>query len=323
MMSATTDPMATLVLALKTRAASTEALAEASELPRDEVAAALETLEDRGLLRVEGDVITYRSPAATVSEYLRGVLEQTSVHLDQVVNEAQGLLANLPALIHDHSEDGDDVLTADVVRGPWALAEVWRKHSTPTVPSKVWVCMPDTAILAAANIEHEKTFWAARQERDVDIRVLMPVAHIHTAGHLQNEKEAGTQIRLHPDPPSYFWITGDDLVMIPLVWGDPAPTAVMTLKSPALAHVMRWVFDHLWNESSPVGESEAPWDSMLSLMSAGQTMESASRSLGLTSRTGRRRVEAAMRHYGVSGQFALGSVWARDQERHTAGAQPA
>jgi hypothetical protein len=308
--------MTTLVLALSTRAASVDALVEASDLPREEVIAALAALEERDLLRVEADVITYRSPAATVAEYLRGVLEQTSVHLEHAVAEAQGLLTNLPALIHDHSEDGDDILAIDVVRGPWALADVWRKHSTPTVPSKLWVCMPDTAILAAANIEHEKAFWAARTERDVDIRVLMPVAHIHSAGHLQNEKQAGTQIRLHPDPPSYFWITGDDLVMIPLVWGDPAPTAVMAVKSSALAHVMRWLFDHLWSEASPVREEEAPWDSMLSLMSAGQTMESAARSLGLTARTGRRRVEAAMKHYGISGQFALGSAWARDHDRH-------
>jgi hypothetical protein len=35
--------------------------------------------------------------------------------------------------------------------------------------------------------------------------------------------------------------------------------------------------------------------------------------LGLTARTGRRRVEGAMKHYGVTGQFALGAAWARDK----------
>ena len=306
------DPIAILVLALRTRAASVDALVEASDLPRDQVVTTIAELQRRGLIQVQGEVVSYRSPAATVAEYLRGELERASAHLDHTVAEAQGLLTSLPALIQDHSDDGDGTLAIDVVRGPWALADVWRKYSTPTVPSKVWVCMPDTAILAAANIEHEKSFWAARQGPDVDIRVLMNVAHSHTAGHLANEKAAGTQIRLHTNPPSFFWITGDDIVMIPLVWGDPTPNAVMAVKSAAIAHVMRWVFEHLWSESSPVRDDEAPWDSMLAMMSAGQTMESASRALGLTARTGRRRVEGAMKHYGVTGQFALGAAWARD-----------
>jgi hypothetical protein len=48
-------------------------------------------------------------------------------------------------------------------------------------------------------------------------------------------------------------------------------------------------------------------------MAQGATLEAASQALGISSRTGRRRIEAAMEHYGVSGQLALGAAWEREQ----------
>ncbi|MFN8108097.1 MAG: hypothetical protein U0R21_09980 [Nocardioidaceae bacterium] len=49
---------------------------------------------------------------------------------------------------------------------------------------------------------------------------------------------------------------------------------------------------------------------MLQMMNRGPTMESASIQLGLSTRTGRRRVTEAMSHYGVDSHFALGAAWA-------------
>lgn len=42
------------------------------------------------------------------------------------------------------------------------------------------------------------------------------------------------------------------------------------------------------------------------------TLDAASRSLGITPRTGRRRIAAAMDRYGVATLFALGAAWAQD-----------
>ena len=50
-------------------------------------------------------------------------------------------------------------------------------------------------------------------------------------------------------------------------------------------------------------------------MRQGVTLDSASRTLGVNPRTGRRRIAAAMEHYGVSTLFALGVAWSADAER--------
>ena len=47
-------------------------------------------------------------------------------------------------------------------------------------------------------------------------------------------------------------------------------------------------------------------------MRRGLTLDAASRQIGVNPRTGRRRIAAAMSHYGVSTLFALGAAWAAD-----------
>ena len=59
----------------------------------------------------------------------------------------------------------------------------------------------------------------------------------------------------------------------------------------------------------PVRAGSATWDSLLTLMNGGATLEAASRVLGISERTGRRRVAEAMEHYNVSSMLALGVVW--------------
>ena len=61
------------------------------------------------------------------------------------------------------------------------------------------------------------------------------------------------------------------------------------------------------------------WTPLLTLMRKGITLETASRMIGVNPRTGRRRVAAAMDHYGVSTLFALGVAWAADADAAAGG----
>jgi len=74
-------------------------------------------------------------------------------------------------------------------------------------------------------------------------------------------------------------------------------------------------FDALWEQAVPVRRDASPeeeWDGLLAMLERGTTVEAAGRALGLSGRTAQRRVRAAMAHYGVRSQFALGVAWARD-----------
>lgn len=88
----------------------------------------------------------------------------------------------------------------------------------------------------------------------------------------------------------------------------------MAVRSQALGQGFTNLYDHLWAEAIPVdGPGDHPWDGMLHLMGRGMTMESAATSLGLTPRTGRRRVAEAMDYYGASSHFTLGAAWSKAQ----------
>src|SRR5690606_29757971 len=128
-----------------------------------------------------------------------------------------------------------------------------------------------------------------------------------------DELAAGTRARMHPAPPSYFWITDHDTVTLPAQWGDEVPSGAIAIRSPAIASALRWVYERVWEDALPVDGAGAPWDPMLRLMNSGLTMEAAASALGLAPRTGRRRVEAAMRHFGADSHFSLGVAWGRAQ----------
>ena len=65
-----------------------------------------------------------------------------------------------------------------------------------------------------------------------------------------------------------------------------------------------WLFERLWERAVPARSESAAWDSLLMLMDGGATLEAAARALGISERTGRRRVSEAMDHFGVSSMLA-------------------
>lgn len=128
--------------------------------------------------------------------------------------------------------------------------------------------------------------------------------------------EAGVQFRLHAALPGWFWID-DDTLALPFEWGEGWPSSVIGVRSPALAGFARTFFDELWNAAQPLVAVPRSWTPLLRLMRQGMTLDAASRTLGINPRTGRRRVAAAMEHYGVGTLFALGAAWAADSARST------
>ena len=124
-------------------------------------------------------------------------------------------------------------------------------------------------------------------------------------------RAAGVDYRLLDKPSSWFWVDGD-LVAMPFEWGEGRPTSVLAVRNQALAGMARDYFAQLWQKAAPASPVEDVWTSLLVLMRQGTTLDTASRTLGINPRTGRRRVAAAMDHYGVSTLFALGVAFGTD-----------
>lgn len=305
-----------LTAALRTRASSPQELSAFLDQDLESTRAQIKLLEDLGFLSLTNDVITYRRPDVAVANVTAHVLNSFAAQTQATLQEANRVLESLPGLSQAWNAGSTDEhsLHIDVVHGPWAPADMWRLQFTRRVPEVTDVCMPDTSALFSVQQEYQASFWEGRAGSPIKVRLLMSVADATNAAGLeriQGELAAGVEIRMHPNPPSFFWITDHDTIGIPLEWGQTWPSSVLAIQSPALAAVMTWIYERVWQEAVPVLEAGNAWDGMLRLMSQGTTMESAANSLGLTHRTGRRRVADAMAHYGATSHFSLGIAWGR------------
>lgn len=315
--------------ALRSRPESPGALAELTGLDTTEVSEALHALEQLGFVSVTNGVITYRRPEAAAAGLAEATLGQVQRQLAGALDGAQQALGAVPGLVQAWAEGAEKApsLQVDIAHGPWAPADMWRLQFTRRVPEVTDVCMPDTSALFTPQSEYQAAFWADRAGHRVKVRLLMGLADAtNPAGYdrVRGELDSGVEIRMHPKPPSFFWITDHDTVGLPLTWGEAWPTSVVAIQSPTLAAVLGWVYERVWNEAISVealmrslsGEGDIhSWDGMLRLLNQGLTMDAASAALGLAPRTGRRRVADAMAHFGVSSHFALGAAWRAAQAR--------
>lgn len=306
-----------LAFALRSRVGTRAELIELGPWSTDEVDTALRDLQRAGFLTETAGVITYRRPDVAAAELAQGVIDGLGASLADTIDRTRRTLGSLPGLLQawEMGNSESNSLHIDVLHGPWAPADMWQLQYSRGIPLTSDVCMPDTSIMAAVKPEHQASFWQSRAGEPLRVRLIMSVADATSEAlqdRIRSEMDAGVSIRMHPNPPSWFWVTDLDTVGLPLTWGQAWPSSVMAIKSEALAAQLAWVFERVWQESVPLGVPEHPWDSLLELMNRGLTMEAASHALGLAARTGRRRAAEAMKHYGVSSLFALGAAWSND-----------
>lgn len=313
--------------ALRNRATTSGQLAGITSIPQDQVERQLAELEQLGFVSIAAGQISYRRPDSAATRLSEQLIEQLTPQVQNALAQAGTALGTIPALLQawDEGSTHEHRLQVDILHGPWAPADMWKLQFARRVPTKSDVCMPSTAALFAPQLEHQAAFWETRNGAKIDVRLLMSVADAtHPLGQarIQGELDAGVRIRMHPNPPSFFWVTDDDTIGLPLIWGEAWPTSVLAIQSPALAAAFSLIYETAWNEAEAVGgeqmrPSDRVWDPMLRLMNQGLTMDAASGALGLASRTGRRRVADAMAHYRVSSQFSLGAAWADERGKST------
>ena len=303
-----------LAVALRTRVDRRDDLIGFTGFDPATVDAALASLEAAGFLSQTAGIITYRRPDVATADFTRGIVAELGVGITGTLERTRATLAALPGLLEawQMGDSDENRLPIDVLHGPWAPADMWQLQYARGIPVTTIACMPDTSMMAAVKVEHMASFWQGRAGHPLDVRLIMSVADA-TAPALQDriagELAAGVRIRMHPTPPSWFWVTDHDTVGLPLRWGEAWPSSVMAIQSPAVAAVLEWVYERVWDEAVPVADTDHSWEPLLELMDRGMTMESASLALGLAPRTGRRRVAQAMDHFGTRSLFALGAAW--------------
>ena len=307
-----------LTLALRARPATVDELATLSRHSVPELRARLAELDEHELIALTGDQIGYRSPAQTVSALSTRMLDAASRDLAARLAETTALLAAVPELVASAAigtaEHGD--FGGEIFHGPSAAHELWRSLVTQQ-HSRESACMfPDAEALLVPDSELSDTWRSALGDDDIRVRAIIGVADLARSASqamIEAATASGVEFRAIRRPPSWFWLT-DDAVGLPLNWGDPWPTSAVLLRSEPVVSLMHGLFERWWADAVAPRVAAHPWDAILALMADGATLETASHATGVSSRTGRRRIEAAMDHYDVTGAVALGAAWQRERE---------
>lgn len=307
-----------LAIALRVRPRTVHELAEVAMAEPDAVRAQLAALADDGYLAMYGEEIRYVAPDEAIAGVVRRRSADLSDELARRMGELADLVAELPALARDWETGGAShgIVEVEVSHGWSAVTDLWHQVLENRELRRTDIVLPDSSRLHVADPQMQAVWHDVIGREGNSARVIANIndaADPGAADRVGQELAAGVQIRMTADPVSWFWVADDEIVALPLTWGESWPTSAIAVRSPAVAGLAQWVFDQLWALAVPVAEPAAGWDPLLRLMTRGATLEAASHALGISDRTGRRRIADAMDHYRVGNLFALGVAWGRRQ----------
>jgi hypothetical protein len=318
------DERALLRAAMLARPATVADLAELVESTPEEIVGVVDRLHAAGYLRRDGERLRYQPPGRLIADRLDALADRQERRLHRELAEIRDLTAELPGLVEDWSTGAgstERTLPIEILHGPDSGTELWRRQLRRGIPTSADAVLPDLHRFLVPNVREQQSLFDGVSRGERRARAVISATEAENPAirdQLSRFDEAGIEIRMHPRPPGWFWIHDDHTVGIPLTWGEAWPSSVMALHSRPVAAALRELFERLWRESVPALSPERNWTVLLRLMRNGATLEAASRWLGIAPRTGRRRVAAAMNHYGAETLFGLGVAWAESGEHRAA-----
>lgn len=306
-----------LALAYRGRPSTIAELATLSHTPIADVRRLVVRLRDRGQLGGTGDDIGYPNPADWAAETIASRAAELRHTARDLLGEMERIVGELPGMMGHWSigETSADPMPVVTRHGPRAAEDVWYElgqRDTGTLDA----VLPDISRFLSSPPERVIRFSEAFRRKD-SVRIIIATETVEDPEMQQlllAFTAAGMEYRFLKDPPSWFWVDGDQLA-VPYDWGEGRPTSVVSVRSAALAGMVSAYFASLWQIAAPSIPASYSWTPLLTLMRRGITLETASRMIGVNPRTGRRRIAKAMTHYGVSTLFALGVAWAAEADR--------
>lgn len=314
--------LALLEKALASRAETVHELAELVSLNEDDLREKLDALERLGFLERTGQKLSYRSPEVVVAERAAESLDGASAMIEKHLRETKSLLAVFPRLLvsWNQSSPRSSATYTEVFHGAFAATELWLRIAASRRIRTTDGILPDASRIFTASQRSQQTWFEAIAREDIHVRTLIPSGDLSIPGAkavISADMAVGAEFRMLPDPPSWLWIADNDTVGLPFRWGDSWPTSVFATSDPAIVTLVRWLYDRLWETATSVVADSRNWEPLLALMSQGATLEAASQALGISARTGRRRIADALAHFKVDGLLALGVAWQRDRAGET------
>lgn len=164
--------------------------------------------------------------------------------------------------------------------------------------------VPDSPIAASPSIPGNRVLVSAE----------IPVDAVHREA-IERIAASGVEVRVLAELPSWLYLDDTPLLAVPVNWGESEPASVLEIRRQSVVAGMRALFDALWQQADALDGRSSAWETVLELLDQGCTDEVVAAMLDIDVRTVRRRVAAAMAHFGCVSRFALGARWARARPR--------
>jgi hypothetical protein len=306
---------------LRAGAGTVRELAALTSQDERSVLAGLTDLERRGYVVLDGEKVSYAEYPQALADEVHGQADRALAALGQMVADLTGLVDTLPRGARAWSIGGlgeRAVGDIELFHGESAVTDLWHGVLRRQALHHTDIVLPDASPLFVADPAMQDTWHrviGAEGNRARVIAALADGTHPDAQARIGQELAAGLEIRLMHQPPSWFWVADGEIVALPLEWGESWPTTVAAIRNPAAAGLAEWAFEHMWEQAVAVRAEQAAWDELLRLMRNGATLEAAARVLGVSERTGRRRIAEAMEFYGAPNMLALGVAWGRHRRR--------
>jgi len=295
-----------------------DVLALRAESDVTEVRAALERLADAGHLSVQDGVILLNAPAQAAALAIERLMQHERAEAEARSEKLAAIVEGVErrtAAWNFGEAVAQDKLALQTVHGPHAAEDLWFAVQAGRVGpgGRVRAVLTDLDRYRQSSPERTRAF-AQVMGSYASVQAIIPAADLdeHLLAMVHAFRDADVEFRMLPDPPSWFWVDDEGVTGLPMAWGDTAPQSVLAVSSPVVAGIAKDYFAQLWQQAQPVDADQGGYDALLQRMRRGMTLDAASRSLGITPRTGRRRISVAMERYGVATLFALGAAWAED-----------
>lgn len=272
----------------------------------------LTALEAGGFLRRRGGRLEYESPYAVFI----AIGEARARHLLAENQRTVAMMEALPQLIRawdlgTATPEGDHPLAVTLVNARSTSYDEWFQHAEAERPTRPSMVVTDEDVLRVAletgHLEHLQS-----QLDGAHVRVLAPADPAwgaDLAGPIAEARAAGVELRRSEQAVSWLYVDPPNLVALPVWWGSGTPESAIAIRTPPVVAALDLLFSQLWATSHAWVDDDDPWVDVLRLLSQGLTDESVARSLGITSRTVRRRITEAMADLGATSRFTLGMAW--------------
>lgn len=279
----------------------------------------VEALVAAGFIRREGDRLSYESPYATFVALGRARAERMSQESERTAH----LIRALPDLVRawDLSE-GRRPVAGTLIHADPDTWEEWIRYVEAEIPVRPSLMFAEPDALEVALRSGHPQRLQRRVTDDSGVRVLLPGPDgwsDQLRVLVEDAVELGVQFRASHGATTWMYVDEGAMVGLPAVWRTGTPSAALAIRTRPVVSGFALLFDELWSRAVPIAARAERWEPILYLLARGATDDAIARTLGLATRTVRRRIADAMVAFEASSRFMLGAAWQARQDAGLSG----